>query len=86
MPFQVALSGLRAAQTDLEVLGNNIANVNTTGFKQSRAEFADVYSITNVGGAGNNPGRGVNTTRIAQQFTTRIGTPLVKQTPYRIPR
>ncbi|MBT8445508.1 MAG: flagellar hook protein FlgE [Gammaproteobacteria bacterium] len=69
MPFQVALSGLRAAQTELEVLGNNIANVNTTGFKESRAEFSDVYSVTNVGGAGNNPGRGVNTSRIAQQFS-----------------
>ncbi|MET0232731.1 MAG: flagellar basal body protein, partial [Rhodanobacteraceae bacterium] len=39
MPFNVALSGLNAATADLEVISNNIANVNTTGFKGSRAEF-----------------------------------------------
>lgn len=69
MPFSTAISGLRAAQTDLEVIGNNIANVNTTGFKESRAEFQDVYSVTNAGATSNSPGQGVNTARIAQQFT-----------------
>ncbi len=70
MPFRVAISGLRAAQTDLNVVGNNIANVNTTGFKSSRAEFQDVYSVTGPGGAAsNNAGQGVHTARIAQQFT-----------------
>lgn len=69
MPFRVAISGLRAAQTDLNVIGNNIANVNTTGFKGSRAEFQDVFAVTNTGGSGNSAGQGVNTARVAQQFT-----------------
>src|ERR1041384_6094039 len=45
MPFAVALSGLNAASSDLNVTGNNIANANTTGFKGSRAEFADVFAV-----------------------------------------
>ncbi|ETX62770.1 flagellar hook-basal body family protein, partial [Vibrio parahaemolyticus EKP-028] len=40
----VSLSGLSAAQLDLNTTSNNIANANTYGFKESRAEFADVYS------------------------------------------
>ncbi len=44
MSFNNALSGINAAQKDLNVTANNIANVNTTGFKESRAEFADVYA------------------------------------------
>lgn len=69
MPFKVAISGLRAAQTELNVIGNNVANVGTTGFKSSRAEFEDVYTLSNLGVASNSPGRGTNTSRIAQQFT-----------------
>ncbi len=46
MSFQVALSGLAAAQTELDVTGNNIANVATTGFKESRAEFTDIYATS----------------------------------------
>ena len=49
MSFQVALSGLNAASTDLQVTSNNIANANTTAFKSSRAEFADVFSGDAVG-------------------------------------
>jgi len=44
MSFRIALSGLNAAQASLDVTSNNIANANTTGFKQSRAEFNDVYA------------------------------------------
>ena len=44
MPFTIALSGLNAASADLGVTANNIANVNTTGFKTSRAQFAEVRS------------------------------------------
>lgn len=70
MPFRTAISGLRAAQTDLNVIGNNIANVGTTGFKGSRAEFHDIFSVTGPGGASStNAGQGVNTARIAQQFS-----------------
>ena len=68
MAFRVAISGLRAAQNDLNVIGNNIANVNTTGFKELRAEFQDVYAVSNTSGSGNNIGQGVNTARVAQQF------------------
>lgn len=68
MPFRVAISGLRAAQNDLNVIGNNIANVNTTGFKESRAEFQDVFAVSNTSGSGNNIGQGVDTSRVAQQF------------------
>ncbi len=68
MPFQIAISGLRAAQTDLEVIGNNVANVNTTGFKGSRAEFHDVYTVAGPASAGDGPGQGARTARVAQQF------------------
>ena len=69
MPFRVAISGLRAAQIDLNVIGNNVANANTTGFKQSRAEFADVYAASSSGISGQSPGGGVNLNRLAQQFS-----------------
>jgi flagellar hook protein FlgE len=45
MPFRVALSGLNAASSDLNVTANNIANANTIGFKGSRAEFSDVFAV-----------------------------------------
>jgi flagellar hook protein FlgE len=67
MSFNTALSGLRAANTDLSVTGNNIANASTTGFKRSRTEFGDVYANQLVGG-GVTAGSGVLVTEIAQQF------------------
>jgi flagellar hook protein FlgE len=69
MPFKTAISGLQAAQVDLNVIGNNVANSSTTGFKRSRAEFRDVYAVSNVGVPSNDAGRGVDTSRIAQQFS-----------------
>ncbi|MDX9875345.1 MAG: flagellar hook-basal body complex protein, partial [Spongiibacteraceae bacterium] len=69
MSFNVALSGLRAANQDLNVTGNNIANAGTTGFKQSRAEFADVYATSLLGSGARSPGNGVLVADIAQQFT-----------------
>lgn len=68
MGFSTALSGLRAASTSLQVTGNNIANSQTTGFKESRAEFADVYSSSLGGVSKNQPGSGVKVTEVAQQF------------------
>ncbi len=68
MTFNTALSGLRAANTDLEVTGNNIANASTTGFKRSRAEFGDVYANSLVGSGSNKPGSGVLVNAISQQF------------------
>ncbi|MGD9602592.1 MAG: flagellar hook protein FlgE [Gammaproteobacteria bacterium] len=69
MTFRTAISGLRATQSDLNVIGNNIANVGTTGFKASRAEFQDVFATTNVGVSATATGSGVNAARVAQQFT-----------------
>ena len=65
MAFNVALSGLNAAQTDLDVKGNNIANANTTGFKRSRAEFGDLYSsgLLNLGSTDTGEGVRVQNTR-----------------------
>ncbi|MCF6753208.1 flagellar hook protein FlgE [Stutzerimonas degradans] len=68
MSFNIGLSGLRAASKDLNVTGNNIANAGTVGFKQSRAEFSDVYAAS-VMGTGKNPqGSGVLMSNISQQF------------------
>lgn len=69
MSFDVALSGIRAASSDLSITGNNIANASTTGFKSSRAEFGDVYA-TSVMGAGNKAiGSGVQLLDVSQNFT-----------------
>ena len=59
MGFNVSLSGINAANTDLSVTANNVANVNTTGFKQSRAEFADLFASTSYGLSKNQTGSGV---------------------------
>lgn len=69
MPFRTALSGLIASGTDLRVIGNNVANAGTVGFKKSRAEFADVYAVSNLGGSGNAIGAGVRVSAVTQQFT-----------------
>lgn len=69
MPFRIALSGLAAASADLKVSGNNIANSGTTGFKQSRAEFADVFAVSFGGTSAAATGSGVKVTNVAQQFT-----------------
>jgi flagellar hook protein FlgE len=68
MGFATALSGLKAASSNLQVTGNNIANSQTVGFKESRAEFADVYA-SSIGGVSKiQPGSGVRVTEVAQQF------------------
>ncbi len=65
----VALSGLSAAQLDLNTTSNNIANANTYGFKESRAEFGDVYSSSLFTNAKTTPpGGGVQPNKVAQQF------------------
>ncbi len=67
MAFNTALSGLQAASGDLNVIGNNVANASTVGFKESRAEFADVYAST--GGGGTSIGSGVILSSVTQQFS-----------------
>lgn len=69
MTFRTALSGLNAAQTDLNVTGNNIANANTTGFKGSRTEFVDVYAASFLGVSDATAGSGVRVSSIAQDFS-----------------
>ncbi|ANY88721.1 MULTISPECIES: flagellar hook protein FlgE [Pseudomonas] len=70
MSFNIGLSGLYAANKQLDVTGNNIANVNTVGFKSSRAEFADVYAGANRLGVGKNQvGNGVRLAAVSQQFS-----------------
>jgi flagellar hook protein FlgE len=68
MPFNIALSGLNAASSDLEVTANNIANTNTVGFKGSRADFADVFSSTGLNLSSTAIGSGVRLTGVTQQF------------------
>ena len=44
MSFFTSLTGLRAANTELSVTSNNIANAGTTGFKKSKASFGDIFA------------------------------------------
>lgn len=69
MSFRTALSGLNSASADLGVISNNIANSSTTGFKSSRAEFADIYAASNIGTSSNAIGSGVRLASVAQQFS-----------------
>ena len=62
MAFSQAVSGLNAAATNLDVIGNNIANSATYGFKSGAASFADMF-------AGSKVGLGVKVAGITQDFT-----------------
>ena len=59
MAFNIALSGLNAASKDLEVTANNIANTGTTGFKGSRAQFAELFSAAGPNLSSSQVGSGV---------------------------
>lgn len=67
--FSIALSGLTSASSDLDVTANNVANADTIGFKESRAEFADVYAAGAVNLNTSSIGEGVRLASTAQQFT-----------------
>jgi len=67
MSFNIALSGIQAASSELGIIGNNIANSATTGFKSSRAEFSDVYA-SSVVSSGAAVGQGVKLQSASQQF------------------
>ena len=69
MSFQQALSGLNAAAKNLDVIGNNVANANTIGFKGGRAEFADVYAASVVQSTASQSGIGTKVAAVTQQFT-----------------
>ncbi|MDA7746091.1 flagellar hook protein FlgE [Psychromonas sp.] len=68
MSFNIALSGIAAAQTDLDTTANNIANVNTVGFKESRAEFDSVYANSLFSNSATKVGDGASVAAVAQQF------------------
>lgn len=61
MAFSQAVSGLNAAATNLDLIGNNIANSATYGFKSSTASFADMF-------AGSKVGLGVKVAGVTQDF------------------
>jgi flagellar hook protein FlgE len=81
MSLSIELTGLQAAQTDLDTVGNNIANVGTTGFKSSTPNFGDLYGASLSGATGGAvPGQGVLTNSLSQLFTegtiSQTGNPL----------
>lgn len=65
MSFVQALSGLYGASVGLDVIGNNVANASTVGYKNSRAEFSDIFASY----LKTDPGYGVFAPTAAQQFT-----------------
>lgn len=65
MSLDTAFSGLTAAQTGLNVVSNNLANANTTGFKSQLALFSTIYPV----GQANVPGLGVQSAGIDNNFT-----------------
>ena len=67
MSFYTALTGLKGAQTDIATTSNNIANVGSSGFKKSRAEFGDIFGSTPL--QTNSVGAGTATKSIKQQFS-----------------
>ena len=69
MSFQTGLSGLNVSSKSLDVIGNNIANSNTVGFKSSRNEFSELVAGSLGTGGGNAAGIGAATATIAQQFS-----------------
>ena len=67
MAFSTSITGLQAAQQDMGVISNNIANVGTAGFKRSDTLFSELFAAS-LGGAGTQPGQGVTLERIRQDF------------------
>jgi flagellar hook protein FlgE len=69
MGFQQGLSGLNAASKSLDVIGNNIANSGTVGFKGSDIQFNDVFATALTGGGGAQVGIGSKVGAIMQNFS-----------------
>jgi flagellar hook protein FlgE len=80
MSFEQALSGLNAASQNLDAIGNNVANASTVGFKEGRAQFADVFAASMAGSAGTQIGIGTRLAAVSPQFTqgniTTTGNPM----------
>ncbi|MDD3800071.1 MAG: flagellar hook-basal body complex protein, partial [Novosphingobium sp.] len=69
MSFYTSLNGMKNAQTDLGVIANNIANVETNGFKKSRTEFADVVAGSAYANPKMTQGIGATVESITQNFS-----------------
>jgi flagellar hook protein FlgE len=69
MSFDTSVSGLKAASISLGIIGNNIANAGTTGFKTSRGEFADVFTTSLLGSSSDTAGKGVSVVGVNQTFS-----------------
>lgn len=69
MTFYVSLSGLKGAQADLSAISNNVANVNSTAFKKSKAQFGDIFAAAPMQTTHQVAGQGVRIQGITQQFT-----------------
>lgn len=70
MIFDTGISGLQAATNNLDVIGNNIANSSTIGFKGSRANFGDIYSYGAYSAGSTAIGGGVMLTQVQQSFAS----------------
>jgi flagellar hook protein FlgE len=69
MSFYTSLSGLKAAQTDLATISNNVANSNSVGFKKSRAMFGDLFASAPTQTTKMIAGQGTRLNGVTQQFT-----------------
>ncbi|MEJ7933311.1 flagellar hook-basal body complex protein [Sphingobium sp. AN558] len=69
MSFYISLSGLKGAQADLSTISNNVANVNSTAFKKSKAQFGDIFAAAPMQTTNQVAGQGVRVQGITQQFT-----------------
>jgi flagellar hook-basal body protein len=69
MSFYTSLTGLNAATSQLGVTSNNIANVGTTGFKRSRADFGDIFATSPLQKASSTVGQGVSLKQVSQEFS-----------------
>ena len=69
MSFYISLSGLKGAQTDLSTISNNVANVSSTAFKKSKAQFGDIFAAAPMQTTSQVAGQGVRVQGVAQQYT-----------------
>lgn len=69
MSFGIALSGIDASQSDLNVISNNIANANTDGYKSSTGEFSELFATSPEGISQTQTGNGVEVSQVKQSFT-----------------
>ena len=69
MSFYTSLTGLNSATAQLAVTSNNIANVGTSGFKRSRADFGDIFSTSPLQKSSSNIGQGVSLKQVRQEFS-----------------